>query len=243
MKINEKILSIPPHISTTWGNISSIKMKASQLSITLNDGDSIHIPGLSEETIDLVFKMHAEDIEKRHLLEPIDKKPLFGLSQALFGDQHKMVESPLKFAFSTLDGLNTIAEHNPQEKNAPDLPDAILEKIGSIAKMVVPNDLTLLPKDVEDCNCFHCQVTRVIHKNAAGNDFEIEVEIHELEQESVSDSELQFNQWNVSAAEENVFTVTNKLDASEQYSVFLGTPVGCNCGEPNCEHIIAVLKT
>ena len=33
------------------------------------------------------------------------------------------------------------------------------------------------------------------------------------------------------------------LDPNEHYNVFLGTPLGCTCGEKDCEHIRAVLST
>lgn len=60
--------------------------------------------------------------------------------------------------------------------------------------------------------------------------------------EVVLDNELQFNQWDVEADGESVFKVTNKLDRDEEYRVFLGSPVGCNCGHVNCEHIVAALR-
>ncbi len=244
MKINEKILSIPPFISTTWGNISSIKMKATQVAITLKDGDTVHIPGLEKETIDLIFTTHAEQIEKncfqessqKKNVQEIEKKQFSSLSQTMFGDQNAN-DFPLKFGFSSLDGLNTVVQHNPQEMDAPNLPDAVLEKIGSIAKIVAPSDLTLLPKDVPNCNCFHCQITRTINQT-------IENELKEViaSEEIVLDNELQFNQWDVEADGESVFRVTNKLDRDEQYRVFLGAPLGCNCGHANCEHIVAALR-
>lgn len=246
MKINEKILSIPPYISTTWENISSIKMKGSLISITLKDGDSIDIPTLEKETIDLIFTTHAEQIEKtcfqnlyfKEAGPEIEKKQHPILSQTLFGQGQHMGNFPLKFEFATLDGLNMIAEHNPQEMNAPNLPDLILEKIGSIAKIVAPDELAPLPKDVPNCNCFHCQITRTINGNMSK---EINEEV--IVDEVVLDDELQFNQWNVTLMGENLYKVTNKLDSDEQYNVFLGSPVGCNCGHTNCEHIIAALRS
>jgi hypothetical protein len=35
----------------------------------------------------------------------------------------------------------------------------------------------------------------------------------------------------------------NPLDHKEHYNVFLGDPIGCSCGNNNCEHIQAVLKS
>jgi hypothetical protein len=249
MKINEKILSIPPYISTTWKNISAIGMKSSQLFITLADGDTIHIPGLEKETIDLIFLTHAEQIEKYSFQETEQKamqkdsasKELSFLSQSFLEENH--LESSLKFGFATLDGINTVMQHNPLEMNAPDLPQAVLEKIGSIAKILSPEDSSILPTAVPNCNCFHCQITRAINLSVEVEEILLDVkEDQENDDEPVSDLELQFNQWEVSSESENLFTVKNKLDTDEHYIVYLGTPVGCNCGMPNCEHIIAALR-
>ena len=40
-----------------------------------------------------------------------------------------------------------------------------------------------------------------------------------------------------------LIVVTNPLDANEHYNVFLGDPIGCTCGQKNCEHIRAVLNS
>ena len=242
MKINEQVLSIPPYISTTWANIASIRMKAAQLSITLNDGDTIHIPCLEKEIIDLIFKTHVEQIEKNNFQELNIKKNRLEMETKhlsfLFGENEGR-ELPIGFGFATLDGFNTIMQHNPQEMNAPDLPNVLLDKIESIAKMMTPEESVLLPKEVPNCNCFHCQITKTInHFAEKKSDFTIEIF-----EEPITDLDLQFNQWDVVAAGVDLFTVSNKLDTLEQYSVFLGNPVGCNCGHLNCEHIIAVLKT
>lgn len=237
MKINENILSLPPYISTSWDNISSVMMKGSHLSITLKDGDSINIPGLNQEMIDLIFKIHAEQIEKKCCqnlptkFEPldVDKKRLAILSQSIFGEQD--VQASLKFGFATFDGLNTVMQHNPSDMNAPDLPPMILEKIGAIARIIAPDETHALPKDVPHCNCFHCQITRAIH----GSTFE------EEEEEIVSDLELQFKEWDVQPLGNQLFNV-KKIETGEEFKVFLGTPIGCNCGELNCEHIVAALR-
>lgn len=256
MKINEKILSLPPYISTSWNHISSIVMKASQISITLIDGDTINIPGLEKDVIDLIFKTHAEHIESTYLQDSIikshfqdhDSKLPSLLSHSIF-PEGQIPEPLIKFGFGTLDGLNTVMQHNPSEMDAPDLPQVVLQKIGSIAKILAPEDSALLPKEVPNCNCFYCQITRAININM---DADIEVFLNdptmiskteEETEELVSDLDLQFNQWDVHPSGEKLYEVTNKLDLTEKFTVFLGSPVGCNCGEPNCEHIIAALRT
>ena len=67
MKINEKVLSIPPYISTTWTHISALRMKGNLLSITLTDGETISISGLSQDQINLIFSFHAAHLEKEIL--------------------------------------------------------------------------------------------------------------------------------------------------------------------------------
>lgn len=62
MKINKKVFSIPPYISTTWMNIAALHMKDSVLMITLIDGETISIPGLKQDIITEIFRTHAEVI-------------------------------------------------------------------------------------------------------------------------------------------------------------------------------------
>ena len=62
-------------------------------------------------------------------------------------------------------------------------------------------------------------------------------------EEIVSDEDLAFRDWEIKQTTDEKYQVTNPLDANEQYNVFLGNPLGCTCGEKNCEHIRAVLST
>lgn len=251
MKINEQILSIPPYISTSWHYVASIKMKGRFISLTLTDGDAINIPNLSDENIDLIYKMHTQHIEttsfqdlasKKNNSEP-EKKQLSILSKA-FLEKESQNSFPFKFGFSAFDGMNAIAEHNPLEMDAPDLPPPLLEKLAQVANIIAPEDAALMAGDVANCNCFHCQITRAINQNLNQTIEEhLEAIKDEIEEEIVSEKDLTFNQWDVLPDGEQLFTVINKLDIQEQYKVFLGSPVGCNCGQPHCEHIIAALKT
>ena len=62
-------------------------------------------------------------------------------------------------------------------------------------------------------------------------------------EEIVSDAELHFREWDIKQLEKQLYNVTNPLDTTEHYQVFLGTPLGCTCGKTNCEHIRAVLNS
>ena len=57
IKITDKILSIPPYISTSWSRIAALHMKGGVLAITLVDGDTLHIPNLDPETIQFNFSI------------------------------------------------------------------------------------------------------------------------------------------------------------------------------------------
>ncbi|MFI5343125.1 MAG: hypothetical protein ACHQUC_02775 [Chlamydiales bacterium] len=236
MKINEKILSIPPYISTTWSQIAALRMKGSVLSITMTDGEAINISGLSHDLINQVFSYHAAYLEKEILpssqasYPPAKKGSKEGVGS--LGES-----ATLNFAFGTMDGLNMMAQHNSAQADAPDLPPEVLQNISEIARAALPLGDLQLPKPEADCNCFYCQIARAINPSAAV------IELREQHDEEVTDDELRFEQWSITQAGEKLYNVTSRLDNNEKYSVFLGHPVGCTCGKNGCEHILAVLKS
>jgi hypothetical protein len=135
-----------------------------------------------------------------------------------------------------MDSLRPVMQHDPLQKESPNLPTEIVEKISNVAK-AVGADLNsfLLPADEPHCNCPYCQIVRAIHGK---------IKIEEpAKEEIVLDAELQFREWDIKQVEKQLYDVTNPLDQSEHYQVFLGTPIGCTCGKPNCEHVRAVLNS
>ena len=236
MKINEKILSLPPYLSTPWSNVRALHMKGALLVVSLHDGDTVAIPGLSPHLIETIFSAHAAYFEK----EIIEKAPSVEnslsnnpFSQAFFlGDQNS--DQSVRFGVG-LEGMASALQHNPSQMHAPDLPKPILDKIAAIAKIVAPEDINALPKPEPHCNCIHCQIARTITQSAAHSPEEIE--------ETVAPEELNFQQWDIAQSGEKLYTVVNRLDTNEKYSVYLGHPVGCTCGKSGCEHILAVLKS
>ena len=62
-------------------------------------------------------------------------------------------------------------------------------------------------------------------------------------EEEITEDDLKFRNWDIRQTADKLYAVTNPLDENEHYSVFLGTPLGCTCGEKNCEHIRAVLNS
>jgi hypothetical protein len=149
-----------------------------------------------------------------------------------------MTENIFQVGFAAVDDLGTVMQHNPAQANSPDLPAIVLEKIGTLAKAMAPDDMSAMPKAVENCNCMHCQISRAIEE-----ELNHEAKTEEIEEEVVTDQDLHFEQWSIEPSGEKMFTVCNKLNTDESYNVFLGSPVGCTCGKKNCEHIVAVLKS
>lgn len=240
MKINSKILSLPPHISTTWGNIAALHMKGSILVINLVDGETVQIPDLKPEQLESIFQAHVNYLEektKQELVKP-QQLGIFPFHQ-IVGEPGE-TEQFFRVGIGGMDNLGTALQHNPAQANLPNMPDEVLDKIRSIAKIIAPDDPVLAPKPEPHCNCMHCQIARAInqglgHQEITGKE--------ESQQEVVSDQDLSFQQWEIKQTDEKLYTVVNRLDTKERYNVFLGHPVGCTCGKEGCEHIVAVLKS
>lgn len=233
IKINNKIISIPPYISTHWSRVSGMYMKGSTLSLMMNQGELISIPDLSKEILQQIFQAHAAYLDQESsstslACETPGLKSLFG----------QMADTSIRLAVSSLDGLETISQHNPDQSDAPDLPQELLVKLGTFSELVPPGKELILPKAEPFCNCFHCQVTRALHHETIA----VKEELIEL----VADQELEFQQWNITQIGNHLYTVSNKLETQEAYQVYLGHPVGCTCGKggnDGCEHIVAVLRS
>lgn len=216
MKITAKLLSIPPYIATAWNNISSLYVKredrAIKLIITLQNATQIEVPNLSQGEVDTIFEAHAKFSEEQPT-KPLDGHVNFGI--------------PFKIDSMTLDSFNPTIQHNPQQSNLPPLAPEILSKVGSIIQALGVSEVPSIEKAEPNCNCIYCQLARSLNT-------EIE--------EQVSSTDLQFRDWEISQKEKHLYHVINPLDKNEYYDVFLGNPIGCTCGQKNCEHIRAVLN-
>jgi hypothetical protein len=231
-RIDDKILSLPPYVSTAWENVKALYLKGSELVVDLIDGTVINIPDLKEDDIEEIFTYHAAFIEKSHSGEEVLKSE---------SSPEEKEGLPFRFAFNNMDGMDGISgamQHNPQQANMPPLPEEMLEKISHIARIVSPEEVESLSPAHPGCNCFYCQITRAIQGSAPEEPKQLDDEI-----EDISEDDLHFSQWNINQIDNKLYEVTNKLDTSEHYQVFLGDPIGCTCGNPNCEHIVAVLKS
>lgn len=226
MKITPQILSIPPYLSTTWKNIAALNVREEgslfRLIVILQDRVQIEVPHLDKETVDAIFEAHAKYAENGGAPPPLN---------AL--DSPYTFTLPLKTDGPALDVFGAGMKHSPEQANLPPLPPEVLEKIVIIAKAFGLDDTALLPNPEPNCNCMFCQVARSLSQEPSSE-----------EEEAVKDAELHFrSDWDVAQTAEKLYLVTNPLDTNEHYNVFLGDPLGCTCGNKNCEHIRAVLST
>lgn len=236
MKINQDVLSIPPYISTSWRNISALHLEGSDLIVTLQNGVTISIPNQRPEVLEEIFTVHALHIEEQEVKSKETKKP----------DRRKSKSEKGFFDFNFaigpeiggIGGINSIAEHNQEHANAPDLPAELLEKIAQItgALGLDPNQSDNMPKAEPHCNCFYCQIARALRGEKRDED-------SAKDDDMVSDDDLKFKEWEIEDKGENLYIVSNPLDKCEHYQVYLGTPIGCTCGKSSCEHVQAVLKS
>lgn len=228
MKINNQVLSIPPYISTSWKNINSILVDQSgNLVILLHTNAKISIPNLEKSIINVIFDAHAKYLEKEESDRRQKTNPTFSMGIPL-----KIGEG----ADSAFESLGSAMQHNPANSNAPDLPEEVLNKIAAISKVMGIDNPELFPKAEPHCNCIHCQIAKAIRGEAKDDQAE------ELGEE-VTEEDLKFKTWEINQTGEQLYVVSNPLNANEKYTVFLGEPLCCTCGAKNCEHIRAVLNT
>jgi hypothetical protein len=224
MKVNDKFINIEPYISTSWQEVQAIFLKDESLIIKLKTGELFNIPNLSAEEKTHIFKCHSDFLEK----EERAPQPFPSPFPPAFGNM------PISFKIGTPEGIVSAVEHLPEMSDAPDLPEEILNKITEATKLLSPQDIGNLPKAQENCNCFYCQIMNRISKAEPP-----EPELEEI----VTEDDLIFQDWKITLAGDKLYTVENPLDSTEKFTVYLGHPVGCTCGQEGCEHIVAVLKS
>lgn len=250
MKINNKVLSVPPYISTSWNYVDGLYMKGATLVITLFGGESVNIPGLKPEIIQSIFAAHAESLEQEVVQQSSSKLessqvPGMPFGVPLFSQAFPLVssgDSAFQLGISSMDGFGSALQHNPSQADAPDIPSEILQKIGAIVRIVAPEEVIGAASAEPDCNCPHCQITRVISSSFEEGDCSLDCEGHGVEVEIEEPEPLP--RWRIQREGENLYSVVDHKDeAATEYRVFLGEPIGCTCGKHGCEHIVAVLKS
>lgn len=237
-KINQKILSIPPYISTSWKNINTLHMKEDKgrlvLAIVLHNGSLIEIPGLEESLIGQIFEAHSKYVEQETKEPQIESLKTFEPSR----ENDLSFSFGLPFQMSGTEGaenMGTFLQHNPGQADTPEMPAEVLQKVCSITKALgMDLEQMNIPKAEPHCNCPYCQLARAIQGNTPSPE-EIE--------EQISEDDLRFRDWDIKQEGDKLYIVSNPLNMDENYQVYLGTPVGCTCGQKNCEHIRSVLNS
>lgn len=233
MKVNQKILSIPPYISTAWKNVLSLHLDRREvhpiLVIGLVNGSTIEIPQLDPSDMEAIFDAHQKHLEQEtlNLANQKEAEPPMMLPGINIDNASNLMGLPVRFG---IDG--NLLQHNSEASDSPDLPKEILEKIATLSKVIGFENSDNFPKAEPHCNCMHCQIMRVLRQ-----------EREELVEEEVLDIDLKFREWDINQTGDKLYIVSSPLNSAEQYNVFLGNPVGCTCGQQNCEHIRAVLNS
>lgn len=241
MKINHKILSIPPYISTSWKNVLSLHLTQTDqktlLSIVLLNGATIEIPNLEPPILEAIFAAHEKFMDHdqtppaaKNFAPPLANSPLLTNSS--------LIGFPIKLGVEGIENFGSMLQHNPETANSPDLPKDVLEKITTLSKVVGFDSSNSLPKAEPHCNCLHCQIMRALHGQS-----QQDLSQEHSQDEVVSDEDLKFRDWDIEQTAEKLYLVKNPLNHEEHYNVFLGNPMGCTCGQKSCEHIRAVLNT
>jgi hypothetical protein len=249
MKINHRVLHIPPYISCRWNEIASIGVETHNdeilLHIQLLSGSKVTVPNLTQDQIDLIFKMHVQHLESAAEEEEEFKKmkelPFFSnLFQAPPMDANVATSfgTPIAFHLDANDPAALFQGHNPAFYNSPPLPKEILNKIVIIAK-AIGGDMVKDVEPVDLCNCFFCQIARALHQERAE---ESKPHVPKNLPKDLLRGGID-PEWMVEEIGTNLYKVTSRDEPSVIYQVYLGNPIGCSCGSNRCSHIIAVLKT
>lgn len=247
METNEKYISIPPYLSTSWRNVRSLHMKEGLLIVTLIDGSTVDVPNLKPTSVEKVFMCHANFLHyqgNRPGTDAMRGKEVPHTPRTIEGTEPSNFPPQFRLNLGSMENFGAALQHNQAQANSPDLPLDMLQKIAAVAKIVAPDDVAVIPKPEPHCNCMHCQISRAIHH---GLSHETKEEPKAVPHDDIFSEDpnegLTFKEWNIVAIGENMFQVTNPLDHLEKYNVYLGQPVGCTCGNPHCEHILAVLRS
>ncbi len=222
-KIDHQIICIPPYISTTWDQVTFLQSEDHPdthrltLCLHLSDGKVIRVPNLDPSIIDIAFSSHLKYMELRKAAPQLTEQ-----------------FAQFRIGLPGVENLSEALQHDMSKSNTPNLPKEVVARIAAMAKMITGGDLDAFPKPEPHCNCTHCQLAKAIHGEAAANEEMLE---------PVSDEELSFRSWDINQCADKLYIVTNPIDPKEQYNVFLGSPVGCTCGQTHCEHIEAVLAS
>ncbi|HEY4831226.1 MAG TPA: hypothetical protein VIH61_01515, partial [Waddliaceae bacterium] len=143
VKIDEKLICIPPYISTTWDQVTFLQSEEDPethlfaLVIHLIEGRAVRIPNLDSSLIDIAFGAHIKFLERKN--NPLSKqkggedpKTIGALLQQMTGlSPDQLANMPVRFGIAGIEGMPgmEVLQHNQSQGNAPDMPAEVLEKI------------------------------------------------------------------------------------------------------------------
>lgn len=245
MRINHKILSIPPYVSASWKNIASLSTLASSdntfdLDILLQDGSQIKIPSMDRAIVDAIFEAHAKFLEN----EASSKQPpqpsmpapfVFESNSALMSEEG--FDFPFPVGFLAAEEVRPFMQHDAAFSNLPPLPVELVSKITALTRSLNLETVNFIPKAEPHCNCPHCQITRCIT-----SEIEEKNSQNAMEEEEISDDDLRFTSWIIRPLTNDCYEVSHP-DHSEKNIVSLQSPIHCSCEISGCEHIKAVLNS
>ncbi len=229
MKVNSKILSIPPYISSSWENISSLHIEnkgdMKTLVIHLVQGAKLEIPGLNPSSLFQIFQSHEQYLEETQKAQG-EKAPDSSFSFGI----------PLTLSSEGFQQLIELLQ-DPHQPSSIEFPDKLIEKVFEMMKSA-----GLDKKWVEaEGELLNHPLYEQLKKMFEGD--KNEGQDLNLVEEEISDDDLRFKDWDIQQISKQLYKVTNPLDLNEEYQVYLGSPIGCTCGHLNCEHIKSVLKS
>ena len=239
MQIDSKMISIPPYISVSWEQVALLQTESLEnelvLILQMKEGNQIRIPDLGKKIINHIFEQHKSFLLNNQKKRSEPKNPLTMLQQMTGLNLDQLESMPIRFGIGEVgrEGIDVAMQHRSDKADSADLPAEMIEKIAGITKMFTGGDTAEFPKPEAHCNCPFCQISRSIHG----------IEKPAPVEEKVTDEDLQFRDWDIAQIGEKLYKITNPLDPLENYNVFLGSPIGCTCGKPHCEHIKKVLSS
>lgn len=266
MKITSKILSIPPYLSTSWYEVDSLfQSEDGALVVALTNGMQVRLEHLSTEVVHTIFMAHARFLEEEAEREEEEDDEVSELLSSPHAEVEFSVHSP--FAMGEVDEMSGDAmkifmEHDPSRSLGPLLPEPLLKRVTSLAKMFLPPDMIPLDSSHENCRCPFCQIVRALSGTPQplleeGEEKKKSTDLREEAREKKGLKEgLEHKKhspdkapkhpqspWVIQQLDDQTYTVTDRAHPDQVYNVSLATPVTCSCGQPNCVHIVAVLKS
>ena len=207
------------------------------LMVTLKDGTTCAIPHLPKETIEQIFSLHAESSDANQ------KEDLHNLVDSMRSGFKELVNIFAKLGTNSLGSLGKALEHDPNNANLPELPPDLVKKVEVLLTVIPKEDILSMPEGLPGCHCMYCQINRILRESVLSKETDVPDILAEGQSEPVEEKDLVFSEWIVESIGEKLYKVTNRLDPSEGYRVFLGEPIGCTCGKPHCDHVLAVLRS